>query len=99
MNLQEDGLISVTIGDVEQRLDLYEVHGRLAAIWQAAKPAAECQAETVALIQELGFPAVSYRLADRFAFEITQKILELKKKDGDGNTPASPDSTASTPGA
>jgi hypothetical protein len=93
----DDGFLRLTIAGVEQQLDLWQVHARIAAYHQQHKTAPD---ETyheglVGLIEDLGYPRVSHRLAQRFVQTILAAVTDQKKTP---SAPAdSPASTESTP--
>src|SRR5437763_37947 len=98
LTLDDDGFLDLTIGGVTQRIDVYQSQNRLFEISKsnADKPAEDFHKAVVALLEELGFPPPSHRLADRFVEAIAARVDELKKNSGPpgGTTPASPSSTA-----
>jgi hypothetical protein len=87
----DDGLLDVTIGDVTQRIDAYEAQNKLCEMTKDLrdKPAHEYHAAVVAILQGLGFAAVSHRAADRFVVALSAHVEELKKK-ADGAGTATP---------
>lgn len=94
----DDGMVGVTILGTKLMLDLWDVNNRLVAIHEKHKgtPGAYLP-DVAAFVQSLGFPAVSQRLAERFAAQIWAWTFDAKKKDA--AELESRVSTASTPSA
>lgn len=95
--IKEDGFVPVTIAGTTVELDLYRVWHEVNKIHQDAKlqfPDSPGAAEAHALtglqkfLGELGFGAVSMRVAERFDDAVWEAVDGLKKADGTGPTPA-----------
>lgn len=109
IEIQDDGLLPVRIGDVEHTLDAYDVHHRLLEIRAQvddelpdAAPIAIARAfnaRVSAYLADLGFGPVSHRAADRFASAVFDAVDRLGKEEAGaaGPTPASPTTSAPTP--
>lgn len=94
---EDDGYLAVRMGDAEVRLDAWQAHARLVAYHEAHKQDSDeaYHAGLVELIEGLGLPRVSHRLAQRFVRGILAWVANQKKT---SSAPAgSPASTASTP--
>lgn len=93
----DDGYVTFRIGGVEVKLDVWEVNNKVFAFHQqnSSKDENEYADGLVSLMESLGFPRGSHRLAHRFVQAIQQQVESIKKK-GDGSA-ASPASTTSTP--
>jgi len=104
LKLDDDGMITVEIGEATAQLDLWEVNDKLYDITHAANltgtngemaPGASDQMfeKILDLMESKGLPRGSHRLANKFLDAIFAAVKELKKKDLGGSTPGSPDST------
>lgn len=97
--LPEDaGYVTVKAGDVEVRLDAFEVNDRVADLQEQyrGRPATEFAAAVQDLIESLGLPRVSVFAAGQFVRGIVGACESLKKSVAP--SAESPASTASTPG-
>jgi hypothetical protein len=92
----EDGFVSVKFCGVEKTLDLWLVNDRIAKAVAGKEGDAGKQA-VAEVMQQLGFPTPSHRVAVLFANAIIDAVDAVKKKP-DASAP-SPASTASTPEA
>lgn len=96
---EDDGFVEVQGPDGEAvRLDVWAANNALADYHRAnvGKTAADYNTGLVELMAEMGLAKCSHFQAARFASAVADRVQSLKKKLGD--TPASPASTASTPG-
>lgn len=83
LDLPDDfGWVEVTVGNITQRLDLYAVRNRIVELTMqlSAKPS-ELNQAIVDHIQSLGFPQVSFYVAEKFVLGIKDLLDELKKKE------------------
>lgn len=95
----DDGFVTITMGGDSVSLDLFLAQSRLMDhhARNEKKSNEEYITGLVQIVQDLGFPRPSHRLAIRFMEAIYAACAEQKKSTG---SPAeSPDSTASTPAA
>ena len=106
MEINDGGFVTVTVCPVEGapvtvELDLFRVHVMLQDV---IRKAVEKQSDEdyyegcVGVMQKLGFPTVSWGAAEQFAEQVRAAVVDFKKKGKEESTPASPDSTESTPG-
>jgi len=94
---QDDGFLEVQIGEVSVVLDVYEVNSRICEINKKheGRPAHENNEAVVVLMESLGLPRCSQQVAIAFAASVSDAVEGIKKKHDP--TPASPDSSVSTP--
>jgi hypothetical protein len=102
----DDGYLDVTIGNDTVKVDLFLVGNRVLELQQRDrdKPMAEQHQAIVDLMKELRLPAVSHRVADRFACGILDKLADVgalaKKKEPSSDSPSpTPEAAASTASA
>jgi hypothetical protein len=93
VDIAETGFFAAKIGDVEKKLDLYDVYNQLVEIQQEHPDRPRDQnVATVALLERLGFGAVSHGSAVAFTNGVLATVGALEKK---GESPASATSNAS----
>jgi hypothetical protein len=75
----DDGFANVTIQDVTLTLDVFQVNDRIADYHRASKdkPNDAYGAGLIGLIESLGYPRCSARLAQRFVEAISARVKEL----------------------
>lgn len=80
--LEDDGYVLIEIGDVEVRLDVFQVNNRLWEIGKKAqdKPLNDYHVAVVDFMVSLGLPSCSHRLASKFIDTIADQVEALKKK-------------------
>lgn len=94
------GFVTVQIGGVEQRLDLFEEAAALSKLsGQHDGEVGLFNAAVAQRLRQAGFPEVSHLTADRFASGIFARLQtvreEIKKKGSACDSASSPASTAS----
>jgi len=107
LDLKDDGYLDVRLSDAEGKtvhegkVDLWETYNRLVDVQKRTKdkPAYEMHREIVGYLEELGFPTVSHRFADRFFAGIIAEVQRLKNAPAGAALPGSPASMASIPSA
>jgi hypothetical protein len=79
----DDGLAGVTINGVTLDVDIWKVNNQLAAYHKESQGKGQVAYDDglAALIQGLGFPAVSHRMAQRFSAAVAERVVLLAKKD------------------
>lgn len=81
---EEDGLIGVQVADGHVlNLDLYQVHDKIVELSQTykGKPSGEFAEAVLTLMEAVGLPRVSYRLAQRFVRKVFDAVESLKNAD------------------
>jgi len=93
----DDGFVNVQLNGTTIRLDVFDVHNRIAVLSQEhdGQPIQTFHQAVVALMQELGFPQVSHCLADRFVVSLRKRAEALQgfTVAAGATTPESPGST------
>lgn len=95
IQLEDDGFITVKLGEAEMQLDLYQVHNQMVELQRrlAGKPTHELHQAIVDMLREHGLPGCSHRLADRFAVAVSERVNALEeaaKKKAPSSESASP---------
>ena len=94
IRLDDDGMITVEIGDAVAQLDLWLMNDKLYELTHAEGKSSEQIFEGILdLMESNGLPRGSHRLADKFSKLIFQTVIDLKKNDMAESTPGSPAST------
>jgi hypothetical protein len=106
---EEFGYAILVMAGHEVRVDLWQSHDRVLTIYAKAREeresGKECNplAELVQYLQELGYPPVSYGLADRWALKVLETVkalrgnFEASAPSPEQPRPSSQGSTESTP--
>lgn len=77
---EDDGFLIIVVAGVEQQVDLFETNNRFFDFHEKNKnrPDAEYNEGLCGLIEGMGFPRLSHKLALAFYETITKKIIHLK---------------------
>jgi hypothetical protein len=96
---EDDGLINLSASGVTVQADLWRLRARLADNHRKNRDAGdEAYLDgVVKIMEDVGLPRVSQRMAQKFAERIYQRADQLKKESSP--SAALPASTGSTPGA
>lgn len=80
---EDDGFVVVKTADGECRLDLFQTQNKIHDYHKANanKPEEEYAAGLVTMMQSMGLPRGSHRMAIRFVQSINARVAEVKKKD------------------
>jgi hypothetical protein len=78
----DDGFVVVKMCGAEARLDVWETNSKVFSFHEKSKalPDDQYNEGLVSLIEELGLPRVSHRMAQRFVERIAGLAGELRKK-------------------
>lgn len=74
------GIVEIRIGDVMQKIDAWQVNDQIAEIQASTTDITERAKKVIDLIESLGFPKVSYKVAIGFNNAIAQAVEELEGK-------------------
>lgn len=83
IELEDLGFVTIAIGGVSQRLDLFAVNNKLWDLAKAheGKSATDYHSAVVEFLKTLGFPECSHYLADKFIRAIWSAVDDIKKKE------------------
>lgn len=83
INLDDDGFQNITINGVLVNVDIWKIRTRLQNLYEKYKNNLNDEKyleDILDIMQEIGFPKVSHRLAEKFAITIYEIADQIKKK-------------------
>lgn len=98
IEIPDDGLISVKIGDVTKEFDAYATYHEVMGIGEkfAEKSLNDWQVAIMDYLKAKGFPPCSLRVANHFWREVQSAVDAMGKADAGETTPVSPAGTEPT---
>jgi hypothetical protein len=97
LKLADDGFLSLSIGEKTNQIDLWEFYNRLLEarqeVTEAELPVREFHARVVKILDELGFPGISHKIANTVATEVQSLVDAEAKKNKTSTRPSAAESS------
>lgn len=93
---EDDGLLTVRIGEASAELDLYEAHNTYVGLREKFEDAAELGAQWCSFLAAKGLPGLSHGVAFAVASRVMDEVAEFKKKHAPAPASPPPGSPGST---